>query len=50
MGVVTKKYGVSVRFCRRMAIFAKIVGQHPWIEPKFQNCKTRKNHIWNHYV
>ena len=28
MGVMTKKYGVSVSFCPKLVIFGKAVGQH----------------------
>jgi hypothetical protein len=28
---MTNKYGDSVSFCRKLAIFGKTVGQHLWI-------------------
>jgi hypothetical protein len=42
MGVMTKKYGVSIYFCRKLAIFGKTVGEHRWILSEFFS-KTRKN-------
>jgi hypothetical protein len=41
MGVTTKKYGVSLSFCRKLAIYGKTVGLH--IRILSENLKTREN-------
>jgi hypothetical protein len=42
-GGMTKKYGVSVSFCPKLAIFGKTAGQHLWIlSEKLRIFKTRK--------
>jgi hypothetical protein len=44
MGVMTKDYRVSVRFCRKIMIFAKTLGQHIWIfSENLIFFKTHKN-------
>jgi hypothetical protein len=43
MGVTTRKYGVSVYFCPKLAIFIKTVGQHLCISSEnVKLLKTRK--------
>jgi hypothetical protein len=41
MGVTTKKYGVSLSFCRKLVIYGKTVGLH--IRILSENLKTREN-------
>jgi hypothetical protein len=44
MGVTTKKCGVLVSFCSKLAIFAKTVGHNLWILGKnWKFLKTGKN-------
>jgi hypothetical protein len=50
MGVMTKKYGVSIYFYRKLAIFGKTVGEHRWILSEFFFPKLVKTHIWDNYV
>ncbi len=42
MGVTTRKYGVSVYFCPKLAIFGKTVGQNLCISS--ENVKIFKTH------
>jgi hypothetical protein len=44
MAVKSKKYRVSVSFCRKLVIFGKTVSEHLWIlSENFKNFKTHKN-------
>jgi hypothetical protein len=42
-GLTTKKYGVSVNFCRKLMIFAKTVGPPIDFERKMHFLKIHKN-------
>jgi hypothetical protein len=51
MGVTTKKYGVSVSFFRKLPIFVKTVGVNlRFLSKNVKILKTKKTHIWDHYI
>jgi hypothetical protein len=45
MGVTTKKYGVSVSFCLKLAIFGKTVGYHRLQRARGDHGNLKWNHI-----